>query len=107
MSERSAVLTAIFTLGWALMLVGMMLPSALPFLAQFRRSLGQRPDRDRLSTLLMLGYYTPWILFGISAFVGDWGLHRLVDATPWLAANTWVIATTMILLVGAYQFTSF
>jgi len=40
-------------------------------------------------------------------FAGDAILHRVVDATPWLAARPWLIDAAVIGLAGAYQLTSF
>lgn len=45
-----------------------------------------------------------WAAFGLLAFLGDVGLHRLVDATPWLAARPWLIEGAILAIAGAYQF---
>ena len=46
-----------------------------------------------------------WSGFGLLAFMGDAALHALVWSTPWLAANDWAIAPSVLLLAGAFQFT--
>ena len=42
--------------------------------------------------------------FGLVAFLGDVGLHRVVDATPWLAARPWLIEAAILAVAGGYQF---
>jgi predicted metal-binding membrane protein len=46
-----------------------------------------------------------WTAFGLAAFLGDFGLHHVVDATPWLAEHPWLIQAGAFALAGAYQFT--
>ena len=43
--------------------------------------------------------------FGLVAFVGDVVLHRVVDATPWLAPRPWLVEAGVLVLAGAYQST--
>jgi predicted metal-binding membrane protein len=45
-----------------------------------------------------------WTAFGVLAFVGDVGLHKLVHASPWLAAHPQLIAGSVLALAGAFQF---
>jgi predicted metal-binding membrane protein len=47
-----------------------------------------------------------WSGFGALAFIGDFGLHHAVDATPWLADRPWLIAGGALALAGAFQFSS-
>jgi predicted metal-binding membrane protein len=46
-----------------------------------------------------------WAVFGLAAFFGDFVLHHVVDATPWLAAHPWLVQVGSFALAGAYQFT--
>ena len=50
-------------------------------------------------------YALAWTAFGLLAFLGDLILHHVVDATPWLAANEWLINASLLGAAGAYQFT--
>ena len=45
-----------------------------------------------------------WSAFGLVAFIGDMGLHRLVHDWAWLGAHQYVIAGSTLLLAGAFQF---
>jgi predicted metal-binding membrane protein len=57
-----------------------------------------------VSIALIAGYAMVWTGFGVLAFVGDVGLHKLVHAWPWLAAHPKLIAGSVLALAGAFQF---
>ncbi len=77
---------ALFSLGWLLMIVAMMLPSSVPLVVTFRAIVGRRPHPGLLVALLVAGYLAIWGAFGLGAWVLDRGIHAAVDASPWLAA---------------------
>ena len=99
------LLVVVFVAGWILMIVAMMLPTSLPLVALFRALVRQRPDPTQLVALLIAGYLSIWVLFGVAVYAGDWGLHELVERTAWLSTNAWMVGTAMVLLAGLYQFT--
>src|SRR5207244_838979 len=69
-----------FLVGWQLMVAAMMLPSAIPMLAAFRR-VSARDERPSAARAAFLGgYLLVWTAFGVMAFAGDAVLHRLVAA---------------------------
>ena len=76
----------LFSLGWVLMIVAMMLPSSVPLVVTFGAIVGRRPRPRRLVALLLAGYLVAWGAFGLGAWVLDRGVHAAVDALPWLAA---------------------
>jgi predicted metal-binding membrane protein len=98
-------LLALFVAGWTLMIFAMMLPTSLPLIALFNGIVRQRPNRQRLVTLLIVGYLAVWMGFGGVAHLGDWLLHKAVERSLWLALHPWLISTTIFLLAGIYQFT--
>ena len=95
----------VFLAGWVLMIVAMMLPTSLPLVTLFRVLVRQRPGRGQLVGLLLVGYLSVWTLFGITVYLGDWGLHQAVERVAWLGANAWVIGAGTLILAGVYQFT--
>ncbi len=100
--EIAAPLTlrlAVFTLGWTLMIIAMMLPGTLMLLA---RCLGNEPFRARRIALLILAYLAVWTIFGGFSYWGDTLLHEFVEQVPALAG---VIAPGVLLLAGVYQLT--
>jgi len=60
--------TASFIGMWVVMMVAMMLPSLAPTLWRYRRSIGRVREtlRGRLTTLVGLGYFFVWTLFGLA-----------------------------------------
>jgi predicted metal-binding membrane protein len=94
-----------FLVGWQLMVAAMMLPSAIPMLAAFRRvsARDERPDAARAAFLG--AYLLVWTTFGVVAFAGDAVLHRLVAAAPSVAARPWLIEGGVLVLAGLAQFT--
>lgn len=95
----------LFVAGWTLMIVAMMLPTSLPLVALFHSFVRERPNRGRLTTLLVAGYLSIWVLFGLVVHTGDRFVHVTVERSTWLGANTWVIGAGTVLLAGLYQFT--
>ncbi|MXZ90392.1 MAG: DUF2182 domain-containing protein [Chloroflexi bacterium] len=95
----------LFTAGWVLMTSAMMLPTAIPLVAIFRRLTRRRKDGAWLTLLLVLGYMAVWSVFGAAAWAGDLAVHRLVNALDWLTANAWAVSATVLLAAGVYQFT--
>lgn len=62
-------------------------------------------DRPGFAVASFLGGYgIVWVVFGLLAFLGDFVLHRVVGASPWLAARPWLIEAGVLALAGGYQF---
>ena len=95
----------LFLVGWQVMVAAMMLPSSLPLVRMFAAASSGAPDRGRALAAFVGAYALVWSAFGLLAFLGDAGLHALVASTPWVAANDWAIAPSVLLLAGAFQFT--
>ncbi len=98
-------LAVVFVGGWTLMTFAMMLPTSLPLVQLFRRMTQQRADGALLVALLIAGYLSVWMLFGVVAHIGDRGLHVVVEQSAWLDANAWVLGAGVLMLAGVYQFT--
>jgi predicted metal-binding membrane protein len=95
---------ALFSLGWVLMIVAMMLPSSVPLVLTFRALVGRRRQPGVLVALLLLGYLATWTAFGLGAWLLDRGIHAAVDALPWLAEHPQVIIGSTLLVAGLWQF---
>src|SRR3712207_6842083 len=99
-------LVLVFVAGWTLMVVAMMLPTSLPLVALFRTLVRGRPDRARLTVLLIAGYLAVWTLFGVLVYCADWILHGAVEQSTWLESNVVpFIGAETLLMAGLYQFT--
>jgi predicted metal-binding membrane protein len=101
----NGALMLVFVAGWILMVVAMMLPTSLPLVVLFRTLVQRRPDRTRLTVLLIAGYLAVWTLFGILVYCGDWILHGVVEESTWVEANVVpFIGAGTLLIAGLYQF---
>jgi predicted metal-binding membrane protein len=105
-SDAKSLLSQIgmYVAGWTLMTIAMMLPTTVPLLHIFRRLSGQRADANKLLWLVITGYLTVWLGFGVTAHLFDLGLHKLYDRNDWLQANPWVFGAGPLLIAGAFQF---
>lgn len=102
LEEIAAPLTlrlGVFALGWALMVIAMMLPGILLLL---ERCLGDIPASARHIVPVIVAYLAVWTAFGILCYLGDGILHEVVEQVPALAG---VIAPGVLLLAGIYQLT--
>jgi predicted metal-binding membrane protein len=95
-----------FLVGWLLMAAAMMLPASLRAIQLAEASsLASSPRRARSSFLA--SFAVVWTAFGLAAFLGDVGLHHVVDTTPWIAERPWLIEAGILALAGVYQLVPF
>jgi predicted metal-binding membrane protein len=94
----------LFSLGWVLMIVAMMLPSSIPLVITFAVLVRRRRAPIQLVLLLLAGYLVVWTGFGLAAWILDRGIHAAVDALPWLAEHPQLILGTTLLAAGLWQF---
>ena len=94
-----------FLVAWQVMLMAMMVPASGPALQIVARGLARRARPAFESAAFLATFAAVWSGFGLAAFAGDWTLHHLVDATPWLAARPELIQAGVLAVAGAYQLT--
>jgi predicted metal-binding membrane protein len=90
-----------FMTGWLLMTIAMMLPTTVTLTNLFRRMAARHADAWLLVALLLAGYLTAWLAFGTLALALTWAANRLLPA-----GSTWMWGPGLILLAGAFQFSS-
>src|SRR5437773_7143755 len=93
---------------WVVMMVAMMLPPLVPMLWRYRQAVG-RTDETRLSRLITLvgvGYFFVWTVFGMAAFPLGVALAALEMQQPALARAVPIAAGVVVLIAGAFQFTA-
>jgi predicted metal-binding membrane protein len=100
-----AALAPLFVGGWLVMVVAMMLPTSLPLVTLFQAMTRGRRGQARLIALLLGGYLAAWTLFGAVVYAADWGLHRAMAQSHWLADRAWLLSALTVLGAGAFQFT--
>jgi predicted metal-binding membrane protein len=93
---------------WAVMMVGMMLPSAAPMILTFA-ALNRRKARasERVVPVLLFacGYLLAWTAFSLLATLLQWALDRLALLSPMLTTTNALVGGALFLAAGAYQLT--
>jgi predicted metal-binding membrane protein len=82
---------------WAVMMTGMMLPSAAPMVMLGGN--GARPY------FLALGYLSSWLAFSVGATALQWLLMRALVLTPMMEVSGPRVGAVLLLIAGVYQWT--
>jgi len=98
-----SVAVALYLVGWLLMSVAMMLPTAGRLLGDFDAVVARRGDHRRLTVLLVGGFLATWLATGYLFRTGDVFVHLAVDASTWLQHHTALIGGGTIVVAGLYQ----
>ena len=99
---------ALMFMMWAIMMVGMMLPSATPMILLYttvnrrRRSQGQAVTP---SVIFVAGYLATWSAFSLVATLLQWGLHRAGLLSPMMTTTSALLGGTTLVAAGIYQWT--
>jgi predicted metal-binding membrane protein len=101
----NGLVALVIVVGWTLMIVAMMLPTSLPLVVVFHRLTRQRQDQTLLVSLLLAGYLSMWLIFGLLVHLGDGLLHVAVQQIAWLGSHAWIVGAGILVLAGLYQFT--
>ncbi len=84
---------------WAVMMTGMMLPSAGPMILLAGTQI-------RHTYLLVLGYLVVWALFSVVATALQWCLGQLLVITPMMEVSSRPAGAAFLVVAGLYQWTS-
>ena len=84
---------------WAVMMTGMMLPSAAPMI--MLAGDGSRP------CFLAAGYLSIWFAFSVGATVLQWLLMRTLVLTPMMEVSGPLGGAALLAIAGVYQWTPF
>ena len=94
---------------WAVMMVGMMLPSASPMLLLYggvaRRSATGASAASRQIYALAAGYLVVWASFSLAATALQRLLATLLFVSPMMEVTSPVVAAALLLIAGTYQLT--
>jgi predicted metal-binding membrane protein len=91
---------------WAVMMVGMMLPSAAPMLLIHARVARQSITRGRPfapTAWFAGGYLMAWTLFSVAATAAQWALDRALLITPMMASASPYLGAGILIAAGSYQ----
>jgi len=93
---------------WAIMMVGMMLPSAAPMTLLYA---GMVRKAERQGTpmapiaVFVSGYLAMWGLFSVVATLVQWGLHQTAMLSPMMVAKSQALGAGLLIVAGVYQLT--
>lgn len=91
---------------WAIMMVGMMIPSAAPtiliFAAVARKS-GAQGIPAAPTGAFVSGYLALWILFSLLATLAQWGLDSAALLSPMMVSKSPILGAGLLIAAGFYQ----
>jgi predicted metal-binding membrane protein len=102
----SASDAALTFLMWAVMMVGMMLPSALPMsllFASVARKAAAHTSGVAPAFVFASGYVAAWTVFSVGATALQWQLERAALLSPMLASASPLFGGALLALAGLYQ----
>ncbi|MGQ0444725.1 MAG: DUF2182 domain-containing protein [Beijerinckiaceae bacterium] len=93
---------------WAVMMVGMMIPSAAPMIliyARVGRQVSAQGKPFAATGWFATGYLLAWIGFSLAAAAAQWALERAALLDPMMAGTSQVFGGIVLIAAGAYQWT--
>jgi predicted metal-binding membrane protein len=94
---------------WVVMMVGMMLPSALPTILLFRQAIYRDPKVRAPATrtfMFAAGYVVAWMMFSVAATLLQWSLAQAVLLSSMVVGVSSRLGAAILITAGAYQQTS-
>ncbi len=93
---------------WAVMMVGMMVPSAAPMILAFLTVNQRRRTTARPLVpvgMFLFGYLVVWIAYSAVATLAQWQLHRAALLSSTMAATSPVLNGGLLIAAGVFQWT--
>ncbi len=93
---------------WAVMMVGMMLPSATPMVLLYARVVRHKADDDNPMTnsaAFLAGYVIVWTLFSAAATALQWGLEQAALLSPMMVSTSPILGGLLLIVAAIYQWT--
>jgi predicted metal-binding membrane protein len=93
---------------WVVMMVAMMLPSLVPTLWRYRRTIGSTGEvrLSWMTALVGIGYFFVWTVFGTVAFPLGTALAEIEMQQPALARVVPIAIGVVVMIAGALQFSA-
>jgi predicted metal-binding membrane protein len=91
---------------WAVMMVGMMVPSAAPAIllyASMHRNAGRTPYMSTAG--FVAGYLAVWTAFSVAAVLAQWGLDAAALLSPTMVSTSPYLGAGLLAAAGVYQLT--
>jgi len=93
---------------WAIMMVGMMVPSAAPttmVYAAVARKAGRQGSVVAPTVVFVSGYVALWTLFSVFATVAQWALDQAALLSPMMVTTSPLLGAGLLVAAGVYQVT--
>jgi len=95
---------------WAVMMVGMMVPTAVPmtliYAAVARKAASQNTPLAP-TAIFVAGYIVMWCVFSVAATVTQWVLDQAALLSPMMVSNSPALGAGLLMAAGIYQWTPF
>jgi len=94
------------TVMWAVMMVGMMVPSAAPAIllyASMHRNAGRTPYMSTVG--FVAGYLAVWTAFSVAAVFAQWGLDAAALLSPMMVSTSPYLGAGLLVAAGIFQLT--
>lgn len=95
---------------WAIMMVGMMVPTAAPMTMMYA-AVARKAARDQTpvppTLVFASGYVVLWTLFSVIASLAQWGFDQAAMLSPMMVATSPALGGGLLLVAGAYELTPF
>jgi predicted metal-binding membrane protein len=91
---------------WAVMMIGMMTPSAAPVVLIYGRVARQAVSSGQpfaATAWFAAGYLTAWTSFSLAATFGQWLLERAALLTPMMQSDSNIFGGVVLITAGVYQ----
>ncbi|WOH37235.1 DUF2182 domain-containing protein [Thalassotalea fonticola] len=99
---------ALLFMMWAIMMAGMMLPSALPVILLINKINQQRQQNGASYTptiFFSLGYLIAWTVYSLAITIVQTWLHHLELLSPMMNSANLKFSAIILIIAGIYQFT--
>ena len=93
---------------WAVMMVGMMVPTATPMAliyASVARKAASQGAVLAPTAAFVSGYVAIWCAFSLAATLLQWQLHRAALLSPMMVLNSGTLGAGLLIVAGLYQMT--
>ena len=93
---------------WAIMMAGMMVPSAVPVILLVEQLNKKRKHRQAAYThtlFFVMGYIIAWSIYSVGITLVQWWLHHLSYLSPMMDSANVLFSATLLVAAGVYQFT--
>lgn len=90
---------------WAIMMVGMMVPSAAPMILLHARVCRRRLGGIAPSGAFLGGYIAAWTVYSAGATALQWALERAALLSPMMVGTSPLFGALVLIAAGVYQFT--